>query len=246
MLLSGLLAWISPARAQTDEIQVYDAEITAPGHFNLTLHNNFTPSGRTRAAVPGGVVPDHALNGVPEFAYGVTEWFEAGVYAGIYTLTRDGGLLFDGAKLRALLVVPHARDRLIFYGVNFELGYNTAHWASRRYAGEIRPIVGVHLGRIDLIANPIVDTDFNGVGKLDFAPAARAAYHVSDTIAVALEHYADFGPVEHFLPHPDRSQTLYAVLDHGNGSKGIEFGIGRGLTRAADGIVVKLMWMHDF
>lgn len=246
MLLSGLLAWISPAHAQTDEIQVYDAGITAPGQFNLTLHNNFTPSGRTQAAIPGGVVPDHALNGVPEFAYGVTDWFEAGVYAGIYTLTRAGGLLFDGAKLRALLVVPHAHERLFFYGVNFELSYNTAHWASRRYAGEIRPIVGVHLGRIDLIANPIVDTDFNGLGKLDFAPAARIACGLTDRFTVALEHYADFGPVEHFAPHSDRSQTLFAVLDYGNNAGGIEFGVGRGLTRAADGVVVKLMWMHDF
>lgn len=31
------------ASGQTDEIQVYDANLTAPGRFNLTLHNNFTP-----------------------------------------------------------------------------------------------------------------------------------------------------------------------------------------------------------
>ncbi len=33
------------ASAQTDEIQVYDGEIAAPGIFNLTWHNNFTPMG---------------------------------------------------------------------------------------------------------------------------------------------------------------------------------------------------------
>jgi hypothetical protein len=55
------------ARTQTDEIQVYDAEIAAPGRSSLTWHNNFTLSGRTAPADPGGIVPPHALNGVPEW-----------------------------------------------------------------------------------------------------------------------------------------------------------------------------------
>ena len=33
------------AFAQADEIQVYDGGLAAPGVFNLTLHNNFTPKG---------------------------------------------------------------------------------------------------------------------------------------------------------------------------------------------------------
>jgi hypothetical protein len=32
--------------AETDEIQVYDAEINNPGQFSLELHNSFTPIGR--------------------------------------------------------------------------------------------------------------------------------------------------------------------------------------------------------
>jgi hypothetical protein len=43
------LGHASLARAQTDEIQVYDAAIAPTGAFNLTLHNNFTPSGNTAA-----------------------------------------------------------------------------------------------------------------------------------------------------------------------------------------------------
>ena len=74
-MLATLCGWMSLARAQTDEIQVYDAEITAPGHFSLTWHNNFTPAGRTEPAFPGGIVPDHALNGVPaEFCVFVTDF----------------------------------------------------------------------------------------------------------------------------------------------------------------------------
>ena len=103
---------------------------------------------------------------MPEWAYGVTDWFEAGTYLPVYTRTSDGRLLFDSTKLRALFVVPDAHDRTLFYGLNFELSYNTPHWEPSRFSGEIRPIIGVHCGRFDLIANPILDTDFNGLGQV--------------------------------------------------------------------------------
>jgi hypothetical protein len=245
LLVVALFGWWGTAWAQTDEIQVYDAEITAPGKWNLTWHNNFTPSGRTEPAFPGGIVPDHALNGVPEWAYGVTPWFEAGLYLPIYSLTRDGELLFDGTKLRALFVVPHAHDRTFFYGINFELSYNTPHWAPSRFAGEIRSIVGVHLARFDLIVNPIVDTEFNGLGNLEFVPAVRAAWNTSDKLTLALEEYADFGPLRHFAPSDQQSHTLFAVIDYGSSSHSLEFGLGRGLTPASDKWVIKLMLIQD-
>ena len=113
-VLCCLLAATPSAWAQTDEIQVYNSEISAPGQLNLTWHNNFTPAGRSTPAFPGGIVPDHALNGVPEWAYGITDWFEAGLYLPVYSRTRDGALLFDSAKLRALFVVPVAHDRTFF------------------------------------------------------------------------------------------------------------------------------------
>jgi hypothetical protein len=243
--LSALCGWPGAVWAQTDEIQVYDAEITAPGKWNLTWHNNFTPSGRTEPAFPGGIVPDHALNGVPEWACGVTPWFEAGLYLPIYTVTRDGDLLFDGAKVRALFVAPDAHDRTFFYGINFELSYNTPHWDPSRFAGEIRGIVGVHLGRFDLIVNPIVDTDFNGLGNLEFVPAVRAAWNPGGKLAFALEEYADFGPLKHFKPSDEQSHTLFAVIDYGGSSHGLEFGVGRGLTPASERWVLKLMLMQD-
>jgi len=44
-------------RGRTDEIQVYDAAIAKPGVFNLTWHNNYTPSGRKLPDFPGGIPP---------------------------------------------------------------------------------------------------------------------------------------------------------------------------------------------
>jgi hypothetical protein len=62
-----ILCLLLPAagRAQTDEIQVYTAEINDPGQFSITLHNNYTVIGPTRPAFSGGIVPDHSLNGGP-------------------------------------------------------------------------------------------------------------------------------------------------------------------------------------
>ena len=57
--------------------------------------------------------------------------------------------------------------------------------------------MGIRHGRFDLIVNPILATDFNGIGKLDFAPAARVAYIRGKKVAVAIEHYAGFGPLQH-------------------------------------------------
>ena len=70
----------APAYAQTDEIQVYTGEINKPGEFSITLHNNFTPIGPKQSAFMGGVVPNHSLNGVPEYALGITPWLELGAY----------------------------------------------------------------------------------------------------------------------------------------------------------------------
>jgi len=246
LALPLLVAGAGSAFAQTDEIQVYDGELASPGQFTLTLHNNFTPSGRHEPDFPGGVIADHSLNGVPEWAYGVTSWFEAGLYLPVYTRTADGHFLFDSVKLRALFAVPGAAERKYFYGVNFEFSYNTAHWDSSRYTAEIRPIVGVHLGKVTLIANPILDSSFDGPRNLDFAPALRAAYTVNERWTIALENYADYGPIHRLQATGAREQSLFAVANYAYRGGGVEFGVGHGLNGASDNLVFKLMLNHDF
>src|SRR3981081_4078580 len=115
-----LLALPALAFAQADEIQVYDGGLAPVGTFNLTLHNNFTPKGLTTPAFPRAVVAEQPLNGVPEWALGVTRWFEAGLYLPLYSRDKNSGFGLDGFKLRALFAVPNADDRRFVYGANFE------------------------------------------------------------------------------------------------------------------------------
>ena len=233
------------ARAQTDEIQVYDAAIAKQGAFNLTWHNNYTPSGRKTPDFPGGLVPDHTLNGVTEWAYGVTDWFEAGLYAPLYSVESNGNMKFNGVKLRALFVTPDADNRNFFYGINFEFSYNSKGWDTKRFTSEIRPIVGWHLGKVDLIFNPILDSSYQGFSRLDFAPATRVAYHVTDKFALALEEYDDFGPLRSFYSGRAQSHQLFAVADFDAGDVSVETGMGFGFMPASDNMVLKLILSKD-
>ena len=233
------------ALAQTDEIQVYDAEIAPLGAWNLTVHNNYTPSGRLAPQAPGGIIPNHALNGAAEWAYGVAPWFEAGLYLPLYSVS-GGAVLFNGFKLRALFVVPDAAERSFVYGINFEFSDNQPHWDAHRFSSEIRPILGWHVGRLDLIVNPILDNDYEGAGKLDFAPATRLAWNLSRSWAVAAEEYDDFGPLQHFYSHDQQSHQLFSVIDYRSGTLSVEAGVGFGLTAGSDHRVIKLILSRDF
>jgi hypothetical protein len=230
-------------RAQTDEIQVYTGEIEAPGQFNLTVHANYTPRGRTIPGFTGGIVPQGSLNGAFEWAYGVSNWFEAGTYLPVFTVTRSGKLLLDGAKLRALFAVPHAETRRFFYGVNFEFSRNSRAWDESQYGGEIRPIVGARYGAWDFIANPILDTSFDGLSRLDFAPSARVAYNHGHEWAEAVEYYADFGQLRHLA---EGERSLFAVADRAGKFLDVEAGIGFGFSGALNKVVLKTILSHNF
>ncbi len=242
VLVSVLAVVPASARAQTDEIQVYDGSIAAPGVINLTLHNNFTPDGLKTPAFPGGLVPDKSWNGVAEWAYGVTDWLEAGLYLPLYSVSKDRGATINGGKLRLLFTAPHAAERTFFYAVNFEFSYNARHWDPRTFTSEIRPIFGLHLHPWDLIVNPILDNSFvGGFKRLDFAPASRIAYNFSPKWAAAVEEYADIGPLNSFYPGNEQSHQIWGVFDHTAGWADIEAGIGFGLTGASDKVTLKLM-----
>jgi len=246
LILSTMYVFPSMTFAQTDEIQVYDAAIAEPGIFNLTWHNNFIADGLKTPAFPGGLIPDKSFNGVTEWAYGVTTWFEAGLYLPLYSIAQDRGATINGGKIRLLFVRPHADDHKFFYGVNFEFSYNALHWEPYRFTSEIRPIIGWHLHPVDIILNPILDNSFvGGFKNLDFAPAIRVAYNLPPKWALAVEEYADYGPLRQFYSASKQSQELFVVLDRYSKKLNIEGGVGLGLSTSSDKITLKLILSRD-
>jgi hypothetical protein len=247
LIVIGLLLMPSAMFAQTDEIQVYDAEIAEQGIFNLMIHTNFTPIGRKTPAFPGAVIANDSVNGTAEWAYGAKPWFEQGLYLPVYSLNSvNHGATINGFKIRELFVRPHAHDHKFFYGLNFEFSVNALYWESRRITSELRPIIGVHLHRWDLIYNPILDTDYTGGLKgLQFNPAGRAAYNLSEKWVVAVEEYDGFGPLGSFVPQDQQFHETWAVVDRNGGFLNVETGVGLGWSGGADRVTLKLMLSRD-
>jgi hypothetical protein len=232
--------------AQTDEIQVYDGEIAPPGIFNLMIHNNFTPKGRTGPDYPGAIIADHSYQVTAEWAYGVTPWFEQGLYMPVTSpYSENDGSTINGFKIRELFTRPNAHDRTFFYAANFEFSVNHHYWESRTITSEIRPIVGLHLKPWAIIYNPILDTDYTGgLGNLRYNPSGRVAYNFNDRWALAAEEYDSFGPLHGFLPLSKQFHEVWTTTDYA-GTKvfGLSFetGVGYGLTAASDKWTLKLM-----
>ena len=196
----ALVVCLAPAAAHAvDEIQVYNAEIADVGQWTLQQHLNYAINGRKDPDFPGGLIPHHALNGTPELAWGVTNWWELGWYAP-FAIDQNGDFHSNGAKIRTLFVTPNAAKREVFYGVNIELGYATPLFSQTRVNMEIRPIIGVRKGDWELIVNPIVDIGFGNNGDTEFAPAARLARKLKDDLSVGVEYYSALGPIGNFLP----------------------------------------------
>src|SRR5664280_824799 len=115
-LLAGMAvsAALGHQAKATDEIQVYNAGIAAPGQFTIQQHLNYVPLGVKDPPFPGGLISNNSINGTPEFAYGVTDWWELGLY--LPFAIKDQQFLSDSFKLRTLFVSPNADQRNFFYG----------------------------------------------------------------------------------------------------------------------------------
>ncbi len=245
-MLAGAALWMSlgqPANA-VDEIQVYNAGIAAPGQFTIQQHLNYIGIGLKDPPFPGGLVSHHSINGTPEFAYGVTDWWEVGLY--LPFAIQDRQFLSNSFKLRTLFVSPNAEQRNFFYGVNFEFSNTTPKFSQTRFGLEIRPIIGIRNADYEFIVNPIVGIGFGKNGEADFTPAARLARKLGPDLFVGLEYYADFGEIGNFLKSADQQHTLFAVTDFKLGVFDVNFGVGYGLTQASDRFVVKTIVGHKF
>ena len=228
-----------------DEIQVYNAEIADVGQWTYEQHLNYAIVGQTQPEFPGGFTSNRSLQGTPEFAYGITNWWEGGFYLP-FAVNSAGEAFSDGAKIRSLFVTPDAAERSFFYGVNFELGYELPQFSQTQWNLEVRPIIGMRNAQWEFIANPIVDVGFGAAGEADFAPAMRLARNLGGDRFIGLEYYADFGKIGDFLPLREQNQQLYAVADFKVNALDVELGVGHGFTAGSDGLVVKAIIGYAF
>jgi hypothetical protein len=231
------------------EIQVYDAEVNAPGQVALELHLNFTPSGSRTPAHAGEVPPDRVARMTLEPALGVTRWLELGAYLQ-FLLAPGGDARFGGTKLRAKATLPEgAREALgpVFLALNAEIGRVPVAVEKEGWANEFRPIAGVRSGRWLASVNPILGYALTGPDrfKVDFEPCGKASWNTERGFAIGAEYYASLGAfADGLLPMREQEHLLLAVVDleepagpaaeagEGRGSPWeVNLGVGAGLTR---------------
>ena len=240
-LFAAILLTASTVSARAvDEIQVYNAEIAKVGQWTFQLHNNYAFIGRKEPDFPGGLIPNHALQGTGEWAWGITDWWEMGFYTP-YAVDQELTPYSNAAKIRQLFVIPNAAEREFFYGVNFEFSYAMPQFSETRWNMEIRPIVGWRKGDYEFIINPIVDLGFGQNGGAEFVPAARFARNLGENLAVGVEYYTDLGPLQRWLPFNEQQHNVYAVVDFKIGRFDVNAGVGYGLTPGSDRLMAKMI-----
>jgi hypothetical protein len=238
---AAILLVASAVSAQAvDEIQVYNAEIAKVGQWTMQLHLNNAFIGRKEPDFPGGLIPNHALDGTPEWAYGITDWWEMGFYAP-FAVDQNGTFYSNAVKIRHLFVTPNAAERDIFYGVNFEFSYAMPQFSDTKWNVEIRPIIGIRKDDYEFIVNPIVDFGFGQNGDLVFAPAARFARNFGENFALGIEYYSDLGPFPNFVTLNEQQHNIYAVVDFKIGRFDVNAGVGYGLTPGSDRLMAKMI-----
>lgn len=234
-MFAAALLVTRPARA-VDEIQVYTGEIAAQREWSLLQHLNYGFT-RRKGTDPAQVSAFRTVNGTPELAYGVTDWYEVGLY--LPFAARDDRFFPGGFKVRNLFVSPNALQRTFFYGLNTEISWAPQRFSASRWNAEFRPIIGLNLGRWQIISNPIVGIGLGGKQPDAFLPANRIFYRLQEDLAVGIETYSDLGSFGHFGKFRSQAHQIFLATDFELLGLGINFGVGRGITPVSDRWMVK-------
>lgn len=250
LLAAALLAPCHAVAALTDEIQVYTDDINKPGAFGLELHVNATPDGTNQQQFPGEVTTQHGLRVTPEFSYGLTHDFEAGLYLPA-AFDPDGQGSLAGFKLRLKWLPLQANEESggAFLGANIEVSDVAPRFLGARFNSELRLIGGYRNEDWLAAVNPTYDWALSA-GSPQPSPQFNLGYKLARTvtegIALGAEYYNDKGLWLHFDPANEQGKTVYATIDVDRKPWVFNFGVGRGLNSATDHWTVKAIFELPF
>ena len=230
------------------EIQVYPSETLAPGHTMVELHSNFTVSGSKE--VSNGVLPtEHAFHETLEITQGWNEWLETGFYV-FTSINRGYGYQWVGDHIRPRVRAPESWHLPVGLSLSAEFGYQRAAFSEDTWTLELRPIIDKQLGKWYLSFNPTVDRSFHGPGisqGVVFSPNFKAGYDVNKRVNVGLEYYGSLGPITGFDPLREQQQQILPAMDLNLGPNWeFNFGIGVGVTRSTDHLLIKMILGRRF
>ncbi len=237
---AALLAVALPLHGAPHEINVFTDEMEARGEVGVEMHVN-TARGRSTPDYPGEIPPHRVWRVMPEIVLGLGNNWETGLHLPMQ-FDRDGTLHADGLRLRFKHLFTQQKDSPFFSGVNVEWGYDQPHLSEDRHNLELRGIIGWKNERWMVAANPILAWVVKGQNRSrrpDFEGSLKVARHLREGLAIGIEHYAGMGRVGDFAARRDQDHMLYFAVDYERRGWSINFGVGRGLTKASDDVVIK-------
>ncbi|MGD0497150.1 MAG: hypothetical protein ABSC23_01815 [Bryobacteraceae bacterium] len=245
----ALVAACAAAYAQGNyEVQVYGSDLVAPGVTMVELHSNFTAAG-VKDMIDGVLPTNHAEHETLEITHGFDEWFEVGFYQ-FTSIQPDGSWNWVGTHIRPRVAIPERYHLPVGLSLSTEIGYQRAKFSTDTWTWEIRPIIDKKIEKWYLCFNPSIDRSFHGptvVGGLAFSPNVKFSYDVTKRVAAGLEYYGSYGPVTGFDPLRDQEQQFLPAIDVDFGAKWeFNFGVGVGVTRSTDHLLIKTILGYRF
>ena len=230
------------------EIQVYSSEALPAKATMVEVHSNFTVDGQ-RQVVSGVLPSNHAEHETLEITQGWTNWFETGFYV-FSSIQPDAGWEWVGDHIRPRFRIPESWHWPVGVSLSQEIGYQRAAFSPDTWTWEIRPIIDKKIGRWYLDFNPTLDRSFHGpsVNKgVEFSPNAKFSYDFTKKVAGGLEYYASYGSLSGFDPLREQQQQFFPTIDVDFGPEWeFNFGVGIGVTRSTDHLIVKCILGRRF
>ena len=197
---------------------------------------------------PGAIIADKSFNGVTEWAYGATDWFEAGlVSAALQHLEksrrrRSTAASYACSSLRRMpRIAPSFTARISNSVTTPRIGSRVA--SPPRFGPSS---AGTCIPWTSSSTRFSITTFRGGFKNLDFAPAARIAYNFTPKFALAVESYSDVGPLRAVFVRPGRNRTRFGASSIASTKIGsFEAGMGFGVTPASDKVTLKLIFSRD-
>jgi len=249
-LFFATLAFGCAALAQDNyEIQVYGSDTVAPGDTMVEFHTNFTVDG-SKSVIDGMIPTNHAVHETLEITHGFNSWFETGFYV-FTSINPSYGWQWVGDHIRPRVRVPESWHWPVGMSLSTEIGYQRAEFSADTWTWEIRPIVDKQYKRWYAAFNPAFERSLHGPGVTQgfgFSPNVKVSYdaikwksgNYAKKASFGLEYYGAFGPFPDFESFHLQEQQFFPAVDLDVSPKWeFNFGVGVGVTRSTDHLIVK-------
>ncbi len=231
------------------ELEVYPATTEGKGLHEVELHTSYVPDGRRPSDEErsGETFRRQGLfRSSLEYNYGLTDMIDVAAYLDLAWPNGEGPQ-YAGSRFRARGSLFEKGRLPVDVGWYFEVEVPQKDAAQLEL--EFRPILSRDFGRFTVDLNPQFElptvTSERRTFELNYS--ARLLYRLSPHLQPAVEFYGGVGQIRD--PDPSQEQehyvfpTLVAKLAPGVYATG---GLGFGLTRASDPVIMRLTIEYEF